>query len=73
MNTRPAGTDSRPAAGRGAPRVLILTSTLGSGHLRAAQAIEAALLERSPTAAVHTLDFWSLMDADVAERHAAKG
>ena len=45
---------------RVAPRVLLLTSTLGSGHLRAAQAIEAALLERSPTPAVQTLDFWSL-------------
>src|SRR6185503_5649499 len=52
---------------RAAPRVLLLTSTLGSGHLRAAQAIEAALLERSPPPIVHTIDFWSLMDAGVAQ------
>jgi processive 1,2-diacylglycerol beta-glucosyltransferase len=50
-----------------APRVLLLTSTLGSGHLRAAQAVEAALLERSPTPIVKTIDFWSLMDAGVAQ------
>ncbi len=53
--------------GRVAPRVLLLTSTLGSGHLRAAQAIEAALLVRSPTPTVQTIDFWSLMDAGVAQ------
>ena len=52
---------------RTAPRVLLLTSTLGSGHLRAAQAVEAALLERSPTPIVQTIDFWSLMDAGVAQ------
>lgn len=62
-----------PASGRlraereRAPRVLLLTSTLGSGHLRAAQAVEAALLERSPTPIVKTIDFWSLMDASVAQ------
>ena len=50
-----------------APRVLLLTSTLGSGHLRAAQAVEAALLEHSPTPTVLTIDFWSLMDAGVAQ------
>ena len=50
-----------------APRVLLLTSTLGSGHLRAAQAVEAALLERSPNPTVQTIDFWSLMDAGVAQ------
>jgi processive 1,2-diacylglycerol beta-glucosyltransferase len=52
---------------RVAPRVLLLTSTLGSGHLRAAQAVEAALLKRSPTPTVQTIDFWSLMDAGVAQ------
>jgi UDP-N-acetylglucosamine:LPS N-acetylglucosamine transferase len=56
--------DSGPHA---APRVLLLTSTLGSGHLRAAQAVEAALLEQCPAAKVETLDFWSLMDAGVAQ------
>jgi processive 1,2-diacylglycerol beta-glucosyltransferase len=57
----------RVRSGRPAPRVLLLTSTLGSGHLRAAQAIEAALRERLPSPTVHTIDFWSLMDAGVAQ------
>lgn len=48
------------------PRVLLLTSSLGSGHARAAQAIEAALLARRPGAQVTTLDFWSLIDEKVA-------
>ena len=55
------------SAAHAAPRVLLLTSTLGSGHLRAAQAVEAALLERRPAAKVQTLDFWSLMDEGVAQ------
>ena len=57
--------DGAPA--HAAPRVLLLTSTLGSGHLRATQAVEAALLEQCPAAKVQTLDFWSLMDAGVAQ------
>ena len=57
--------DGGPA--RTTPRVLLLTSTLGSGHLRAAQAVEAALLERCPAAEIQTLDFWSLMDEGIAQ------
>lgn len=48
------------------PRVLLLTSSLGSGHVRAAQAIELAMNELDFGANVMTLDFWSLMDAKVA-------
>jgi len=48
------------------PRILLLTSTLGSGHVAANRAIEAALLERAPAATVQTLDFWSLVDDGVA-------
>ncbi len=71
MSARQAGTASSLSAEAleqtgATPRVLLLTSTLGSGHLRAAQAVEAALLERSPSAIVQTMDFWSLMDAGVA-------
>lgn len=47
-----------------APRVLLLTSGLGYGHVRAAQGVEAALLQRS--AAVQTLDLWSLMNPGAA-------
>lgn len=48
------------------PRILLLTSSLGSGHLRAAQAIELAVRQRNPGASVLTLDFWSLVDEKVA-------
>jgi processive 1,2-diacylglycerol beta-glucosyltransferase len=53
-------------------RILLLTSSLGSGHVAACRAIECALLERIPQAEVQTLDFWSLMDQQVARivRHA---
>jgi processive 1,2-diacylglycerol beta-glucosyltransferase len=47
-------------------RVLLLTSSLGSGHVRAAKAIEHALRERLPEAEIRTLDFWALMDGRVA-------
>src|SRR5688572_20963221 len=45
-------------------RILLLTSGLGHGHVRAAQAIEAALPD---SATVRTLDLWSLMHAGVAQ------
>ena len=47
-------------------RILLLTSSLGSGHVRAAQAIEYALRERLPGTVIRTLDFWALMDGRVA-------
>jgi processive 1,2-diacylglycerol beta-glucosyltransferase len=49
-----------------APRILILTSSLGSGHVMGARAIAVALRERRPEAAIETVDFWSLMDPWVA-------
>jgi UDP-N-acetylglucosamine:LPS N-acetylglucosamine transferase len=45
------------------PRILLLTSGLGLGHVRAAQAIETAL---QGTAHVQTIDFWSLINPGVA-------
>jgi processive 1,2-diacylglycerol beta-glucosyltransferase len=45
-------------------RVLLLTSGLGHGHVRAAQAVEAALLQRSFD--VRILDLWSLMNPGAA-------
>jgi UDP-N-acetylglucosamine:LPS N-acetylglucosamine transferase len=44
-------------------RVLLLTSGLGLGHVRAAQAVAAALKDQ---AEVMTVDFWSLMNAGAA-------
>ncbi len=44
-------------------RILLLTSGLGLGHVRAAQAIESAL---QGSAVVHTVDFWSLINPNVA-------
>ncbi len=51
----------------GSPRILLLTSGLGSGHVRAAQAIHEAVLEQAPGAVVRMLDFWSLMDEGVGQ------
>ena len=48
-------------------RVLILTSSLGAGHLRAGQAIEAELKSRNKNIEVRSLDFWTLMDGKVAQ------
>lgn len=44
-------------------RVLLLTSGLGLGHVRAAEAIAAALKDQAEVA---TVDFWSLMHAGAA-------
>jgi processive 1,2-diacylglycerol beta-glucosyltransferase len=59
----------RPLPGRLAarrpPRILLLTSTLGAGHARAAQAVETAVRNRAPGAQIETLDFWSLADPQV--------
>jgi len=51
-----------PSADRGG-RILLLTSGLGLGHVRAAQAIESAL---GDSAVVRTVDFWSLINPGVA-------
>ncbi len=47
-------------------RAAILTSSLGYGHVKAAQAVEEALRELHPDCAVEYLDFWSLMDEQTA-------
>jgi UDP-N-acetylglucosamine:LPS N-acetylglucosamine transferase len=52
--------------GRPAPRILLLTSGLGCGHVRAAQAIANAVRRREPRAQLRLLDFWSLMNPGVA-------
>lgn len=52
--------------GRRPRRILILTSSLGSGHNRAGEAIKQALLERAPATMIGEVDFWSLMDQGVA-------
>jgi processive 1,2-diacylglycerol beta-glucosyltransferase len=46
------------------PRVLLLTSGLGLGHVRAAHAVERAL---DGEAVVATVDFWSLINPGVAK------
>jgi UDP-N-acetylglucosamine:LPS N-acetylglucosamine transferase len=52
--------------GGATPRILLLTSGLGCGHVRAAEAVECALLARSPGAVVRQVDFWTLMNPEVA-------
>lgn len=60
--------DSRPAQRKvNVERVLILTSSLGAGHVRGGQAIGAALEEKYPDIQVESIDFWSLMDGTVAD------
>ncbi len=53
-------------------RIMLLTSSLGSGHMMASRAVQAALQEKSPCMEIETVDFWSLMDPEVAGavRHA---
>lgn len=43
-----------------APRILVLSASVGAGHLRAAQAVELALKERCPTAHVRNIDVLQL-------------
>jgi UDP-N-acetylglucosamine:LPS N-acetylglucosamine transferase len=66
----PRATDRAPTnlnrSGQVAPRILLLTSGLGCGHVRAAEAIEHALLRAAPGARVRLLDFWTLMNPEVA-------
>src|SRR4051794_29032753 len=38
------------------PRILILSASVGAGHLRAAEAVEHALKERLPSAVVQNVD-----------------
>ena len=47
-------------------RALLLTSQLGNGHTRAAEAIEKALAAACPDAHLGRIDLWSLMDHKVA-------
>src|SRR5262245_54944700 len=53
--------------GAGSARILILSSGMGAGHARAAQAIEAAIRLECPSASVSLLDWWALMDPRVAQ------
>ncbi|HWK51382.1 MAG TPA: glycosyltransferase [Steroidobacter sp.] len=56
--------NDEPISHDGPPlRVLLLTSGLGLGHVRAAQAVSAALQDQAEVA---TVDFWSLMNAGAA-------
>jgi processive 1,2-diacylglycerol beta-glucosyltransferase len=46
-----------------APRILVLSASVGAGHLRAAQAVELALREVVPSATVRNLDVLELTNA----------
>jgi processive 1,2-diacylglycerol beta-glucosyltransferase len=46
-----------------APRILVLSASVGAGHLRAARAVEQALHEIAPDATVHNLDVLELTNA----------
>src|SRR5437660_11378609 len=49
------------------PRILVLSASVGAGHLRAAEAVETALRRTLPQATVKNLDVLSLTNA--AFRH----
>lgn len=67
--TRPPG-PARPSGERrvrpDALRILLLSSSLGSGHTHAARAIEVALRAQHHDIDIRTLDFWALMDDAVS-------
>jgi processive 1,2-diacylglycerol beta-glucosyltransferase len=48
------------------PRILIATSSLGSGHVTAARAVKCALRDQMPETSIRILDFWSLIDGQAA-------
>src|SRR5947209_6613668 len=54
--------EERPEAGDG-PRVLILSASVGTGHLRAAEAIELALRRLSSEAYVRSVDVLKMASA----------
>ena len=57
-----------PLSGRSLHRIILLSSSLGTGHSRAAEAIHIALHDVFPDLEIDTIDFWSLMDAAVADK-----
>src|SRR5215469_15564774 len=46
-----------------AKRILVLSASVGAGHMRAAQAVELALRELAPDAVVRNLDVLELTNA----------
>lgn len=52
--------------GKDVQRILVLTSSLGAGHVQAGQAVIEALEEKHPGVECRAVDFWSLMDDRVA-------
>ena len=46
-----------------APRILVLSASVGAGHLRAAQAVELALRQTVPDAVVKNIDVLTLTNA----------
>src|SRR5438132_13237752 len=55
----PTPRSSEPSRAR-PPRILVLWASVGSGHKRAAEAIELAVRQRAPQASVRSLDVLSL-------------
>src|SRR5438105_11830907 len=45
------------------PRILVLSASVGAGHLRAAQAVELALRQVAPNATVRNMDVLELTNA----------
>src|SRR6516162_10296933 len=60
--TRPAPSGNHGAGAMG-PRILVLSASVGAGHMRAAEAVEAAVREAHPDATVRNLDVLELTNA----------
>jgi UDP-N-acetylglucosamine:LPS N-acetylglucosamine transferase len=66
LSSGPGARVGRSLPGPAGPTCLLLTSSLGHGHLQAAENICTALRDQDPGARLHTIDFWSLMNPGVA-------
>ena len=59
-DTQPLAPDPEAGDLPQSPRILIVSASMGTGHLRAAEAIELALLQRLPEAKIKTVDVFAL-------------
>src|SRR5205823_1604411 len=62
-NRRPPRETRSPGVVAVSPRILVLSASVGAGHLRAAQAVELALRQRLPDATVRNVDVLELTNA----------
>src|SRR5262245_60867510 len=59
----PSSTTHRPDSAAAGPRLLVLSASVGAGHVRAAQAVDLALRQVAPNAYVRCIDVLELTNA----------